>query len=290
MVVGIARLRRLRRRPTGSTPATVGWRATLGVGMLGLGFGLTAWGKYLMPQGPFVEERHDFHSTDEERDAFAAAIAGARRPRGQAAQDAARRSSPSAAAILTVALLFPLLRSLGPMPAKSEDTEGRPRTRSSPPTGRRAPSWSTSTAGRSRSTTSRSAASSPCSPQGFAGLVARPGHPDPPGPARPERPAVPDRAPGQDDLGRPGLRRLLQALHPPRAARSASTSSSSSSWSARATSRCSTSRNGAVPAVRPGAPPAAPAAAHRRRDRATCGPRQLRPARRPRLLGALMTT
>ena len=38
------------------------WEAvTLGVGMLGLGFGLTAWGKYLMARGPFVEERHRAH-------------------------------------------------------------------------------------------------------------------------------------------------------------------------------------------------------------------------------------
>ena len=29
-----------------------------GAGMFALGFGITAWGKYLMPQGPFVEERH----------------------------------------------------------------------------------------------------------------------------------------------------------------------------------------------------------------------------------------
>jgi hypothetical protein len=41
----------------------------LGVGMLALGFGTTAWGKYLMPQGPFVEERHEFHSTEAEREA-----------------------------------------------------------------------------------------------------------------------------------------------------------------------------------------------------------------------------
>ena len=55
--------------------ANTQWEAlTLGVGLLALGFGVTAWGKYLMPQGPFVEERHDFHSTDAERDAMTAAI------------------------------------------------------------------------------------------------------------------------------------------------------------------------------------------------------------------------
>ncbi len=31
-------------------------------------------GKYLMPRGPFVEERHEFANSQEDRDAFAAAI------------------------------------------------------------------------------------------------------------------------------------------------------------------------------------------------------------------------
>jgi ubiquinol-cytochrome c reductase iron-sulfur subunit len=53
-------------------PWTLG--ATLGAGMLFLGFGVISWGKYLMPQGPFVEERHVLASTDAERDAMAAAI------------------------------------------------------------------------------------------------------------------------------------------------------------------------------------------------------------------------
>ena len=46
----------------------------LGAGMFLLGFGLTAWGKYLMPQGPFVEERHALASSPEERDSMAAAL------------------------------------------------------------------------------------------------------------------------------------------------------------------------------------------------------------------------
>ena len=53
-------------------PWTLG--ATLGAGMLFLGFGVISWGKYLMPQGPFVEERHVLASTETERDAMAAAI------------------------------------------------------------------------------------------------------------------------------------------------------------------------------------------------------------------------
>jgi ubiquinol-cytochrome c reductase iron-sulfur subunit len=48
--------------------------ATMGGGLFLLGFGLTAWGKYLMPQGPFVEERHPLRSTDEERESIAAAL------------------------------------------------------------------------------------------------------------------------------------------------------------------------------------------------------------------------
>ena len=46
----------------------------LGAGLFALGFGLTAWGKYLMPQGPFVEERHTLASTPDERDAMSAAL------------------------------------------------------------------------------------------------------------------------------------------------------------------------------------------------------------------------
>ena len=46
---------------------------TIGAGLFLLGFGLTAWGKYLMPQGPFVEERHSprlGHESQFERRAF----------------------------------------------------------------------------------------------------------------------------------------------------------------------------------------------------------------------------
>jgi hypothetical protein len=38
-------------------PWTLG--ATMGGGLFFLGVGLIAWGKYLMPRGPFVEERHE---------------------------------------------------------------------------------------------------------------------------------------------------------------------------------------------------------------------------------------
>jgi ubiquinol-cytochrome c reductase iron-sulfur subunit len=100
------------------------WEAvTLGGGLLFLGIGVITWGKYLMPQGPFVEERHDFHSTEEERSAFSAAIT----ERGGLVVK--RRKMLGGlfvlgSSVMGVVLLFPLLRSLGPKPAKSEGTEG----------------------------------------------------------------------------------------------------------------------------------------------------------------------
>jgi ubiquinol-cytochrome c reductase iron-sulfur subunit len=104
--------------------ATNDWEAlTLGIGMLGLGVGVIAWGKYLMPQGPFVEERHDFHSTDDERTSFNAAITG------RGGLEVKRRKLllgifAVGGGVMTLALLIPGVRSLGPKPAKSEDTLG----------------------------------------------------------------------------------------------------------------------------------------------------------------------
>ena len=74
--------------------ASTQWEAvTLGVGLLVLGFGVTAWGKYLMPQGPFVEERHVFHSTEAER-GDDRGDHRARRHRGQAARSCWAVCSP----------------------------------------------------------------------------------------------------------------------------------------------------------------------------------------------------
>jgi ubiquinol-cytochrome c reductase iron-sulfur subunit len=104
--------------------ASTQWEAiTLGIGLLALGFGVTAWGKYLMPQGPFVEERHEFHSTDDEREAMTAAIT----QRGGMVVKRRKLLGGLFAlgsTAMGVVLLFPLLRSLGPKPAKSEDTSG----------------------------------------------------------------------------------------------------------------------------------------------------------------------
>ncbi len=104
--------------------ASTQWLAlTLGIGMLGLGAGVIAWGKYLMPQGPFVEERHDFHSTEPERKAMTAVIT----ERGGMVIKRRKLLTglfAAGSAVMGVVLLFPLIRSLGPKPAKSEQTFG----------------------------------------------------------------------------------------------------------------------------------------------------------------------
>lgn len=92
--------------------------ATLAVGLFAIGFGLTAWGKYLMPQGPFVEERHPLASSPVEREAMASAIVD----RGGIVVK--RRKMLAALAggglgIFGIVALFPLVRSLGPKPGRS---------------------------------------------------------------------------------------------------------------------------------------------------------------------------
>jgi ubiquinol-cytochrome c reductase iron-sulfur subunit len=91
--------------------------ATLGVGLLATGAGVTAWGKYLMPQGPYSEERHPFPSSDEGRRAFNAAIT----ERG--GMVIKRRKMLGglfalASATAGIVLIFPL-RSLGPKPGRT---------------------------------------------------------------------------------------------------------------------------------------------------------------------------
>jgi ubiquinol-cytochrome c reductase iron-sulfur subunit len=93
----------------------------LGGGMFALGFGLTAWGKYLMPQGPFVEERHKLAGTEEERDALSAALyerttVVVKRRKLLGGMFAA------GAGLFSIVLLFPLIRSLGPLPKDEFET------------------------------------------------------------------------------------------------------------------------------------------------------------------------
>ncbi|HEX4244861.1 MAG TPA: hypothetical protein VHY77_04780, partial [Acidimicrobiales bacterium] len=95
------------------------WQAvTLGVGLLGLGFGVTAWGKYLMAQGPFVEERHPFNSSEEEVKAMTAAIT----QRGGIVVGRRKLLGGLFAfgsLAFGVVAAFPLIRSLGPKPGNT---------------------------------------------------------------------------------------------------------------------------------------------------------------------------
>jgi ubiquinol-cytochrome c reductase iron-sulfur subunit len=102
---------------------------TVGAGLFLLGFGLTAWGKYLMPQGPFVEERHVLASSPEERESMAAALVE------RSTVVVKRRKLLGGlfalgSGIFGIVALFPLLRSLGPLPGDSlEVTDWRKGTR-----------------------------------------------------------------------------------------------------------------------------------------------------------------
>jgi len=93
-----------------------------GVGLFAFGFGLSAWGKYLLPQGPFVEDRHHLSSTDEERDSMTAAVVD------RAKLTFRRRGFlggllGAGAGVMGIVLAFPLIRSLGPnQPGKTFET------------------------------------------------------------------------------------------------------------------------------------------------------------------------
>jgi ubiquinol-cytochrome c reductase iron-sulfur subunit len=95
--------------------------ATMGGGFFFLGVGLVAWGKYLMPRGPFVEDRHTLANSDADREAFAAVIV----ERGGGVVKRRKMLGGllgGGLGIFGVVALFPLLRSLGPLPKKTLDT------------------------------------------------------------------------------------------------------------------------------------------------------------------------
>jgi ubiquinol-cytochrome c reductase iron-sulfur subunit len=94
-------------------PWTLG--VSLGIGFFFLGFGVSAWGKYLMPQGPFTEARHALQSAKGEREAIKAALVE------RTGVVVKRRHFllgllGSGFGIFGIVALFPLLRSLGPLP------------------------------------------------------------------------------------------------------------------------------------------------------------------------------
>ncbi len=89
----------------------------LGLATAALGVGVTVWGKYLMPQGPFVQQRHDLPSTSEVRgaykDSFERGVTVFRR------RSVLGKLLGLAAGSLGVVALFPFVRSLGPQPKKA---------------------------------------------------------------------------------------------------------------------------------------------------------------------------
>jgi ubiquinol-cytochrome c reductase iron-sulfur subunit len=82
----------------------------------GIGFGIAGWGKYLMPNGPFVQDREPLTSTMVEREGFAASFERGAEEIGR--RRFLRRLLGGAVTALGVALLFPI-RSLGPNPGTS---------------------------------------------------------------------------------------------------------------------------------------------------------------------------
>ncbi|MGH9046550.1 MAG: Rieske 2Fe-2S domain-containing protein [Acidimicrobiales bacterium] len=97
-------------------PWTLG--LSLGLGLFFLGFGVSAWGKYLMPQGPFVEARHALHSSKAERQAISAALV-------ERTDVVIKRRRMLGGLLATgfgvfgIVAIFPALRSLGPLPHKT---------------------------------------------------------------------------------------------------------------------------------------------------------------------------
>jgi ubiquinol-cytochrome c reductase iron-sulfur subunit len=82
----------------------------------GLGVGITTWGRSLMPQGPFEQEREDLVGSQDDQEAFRAAFV-----RGEESFERRRfllRLLMAGAGALGVAILFPI-RSLGPNPGRS---------------------------------------------------------------------------------------------------------------------------------------------------------------------------
>jgi len=91
--------------------------ATLGVTFVGLGAGFVAWGKYLMPRGPFSESRHSLVPSEEHKEQFVDEFAS----RGKVAIE--RRGfllkiAGAGTAVFGIVAMFPLIRSLGPLPKK----------------------------------------------------------------------------------------------------------------------------------------------------------------------------
>jgi ubiquinol-cytochrome c reductase iron-sulfur subunit len=95
----------------GGQPQVEGTMLFLALG--GIGFGTIGWGKYLMPNGPFVQAREPLTSTPDEKASLAESLERGAEEIGR--RRFLRRLLGGAVGALGVALLFPI-RSLGPNP------------------------------------------------------------------------------------------------------------------------------------------------------------------------------
>ena len=96
----------------------------LGLALGGIGFGIIAWGKYLMPNGPYVQQREPLASSRDDRVGFEESFERGSGPIGR--RRFLSRLLGGAIAALGVALIFPI-RSLGPNPGSSlQRTAWRP--------------------------------------------------------------------------------------------------------------------------------------------------------------------
>jgi ubiquinol-cytochrome c reductase iron-sulfur subunit len=86
--------------------------ALLGSGLLAIGVGMVLWAHWLMPQGPYAQERHPLASTDVEREAFEETL---EHPGQMSRRKLLLGGLTAALSALGVALVFPI-RSLGPSP------------------------------------------------------------------------------------------------------------------------------------------------------------------------------